>query len=220
MTRLLTGLGRLGDEDDGDRDCQSPTAELQTVRRQARRFHNELECVFEEMKALEKVPDSINDLFEAIHQLDRVSDAVQKTVMDTRMVPIGPLFTRFKRVIRDITRANGKEVRLVINGEKTKLDKRMIDELSDPLIHMVRNSADHGIELPDMREAAGKPREGTITLDAFHRGNHVVIQVRDDGAGLNTERILRKCLEKGLLTEADAQKMTPHQIHQMIWRRA
>ncbi len=217
MTRLLPGLGRLGDEDDGDRDCKSPAAELQTVRRQARRFHNELEGVFEEMKALEKVPDSINDLFEAIHQLDRVSDAVQKAVMDTRMVPIGPLFTRFKRVIRDITRANGKEVRLVINGEKTKLDKRMIDELSDPLIHMVRNSADHGIELPDVREAAGKPREGTITLDAFHRGNHVVIQVRDDGAGLNTERILRKCLEKGLLTEADAQKMTLHQIHQMIW---
>ncbi len=217
MTRLLTGLGRLGDEDDGDWDRQSPAAELQTVRRQARRFHNELEGVFEEMKALEKVPDSINDLFEAIHQLDRVSDAVQQTVMDTRMVPIGPLFTRFKRVIRDITRANGKEVRLVINGEKTKLDKRMIDELSDPLIHMVRNSADHGIELPGVREAAGKPREGTITLDAFHRGNHVVIQVRDDGAGLNTERILRKCLEKGLLTEADAQKMTPHQIHQMIW---
>ncbi len=217
MTRLLAGLGRLGDGDKGDRDRQSPAAELQTVRRQARRFHNELEGVFEEMKALQKVPDSINDLFEAIHQLDRVSDAVQQAVMDTRMVPIGPLFTRFKRVIRDITRANGKEVRLVINGEKTKLDKRMIDELGDPLIHMVRNSADHGIELPGVREAAGKPREGTITLDAFHRGNHVVIQVRDDGAGLNTQRILRKCLEKGLLTEADAQKMTPHQIQQMIW---
>src|SRR5208283_3506001 len=132
----------------------------------ARRFHNDLQGVFEEMKALERVPDSINDLFEAIHQLDRVSDAVQQAVMDTRMVPIGPLFTRFKRVIRDITRANGKEVRLVINGEKTKLDKRMIDELGDPLIHMVRNAADHGIELPEARAAAGKPRQGTITLDA------------------------------------------------------
>jgi two-component system chemotaxis sensor kinase CheA len=217
MTRLLTGLRRLGDDDDVDWDRQSPAAELQTVRRQARRFHSELEGIFEEMKALEEIPDSINDLFEAIHQLDRISDAVQQAAMDTRMVPIGPLFTRFKRVIRDITRANGKEIRLVINGEKTKLDKRMIDELSDPLIHMVRNSADHGIELPDVREAAGKPREGTITLDAFHRGNHVVIQVRDDGAGLNTERILRKCLDKGLFSEADAQKMTPHQIHQMIW---
>ena len=217
ITRLLASVRRLGDENKGDWERQSPGAELQTLRRQARRFHNELEGVVEEMKVLETVPDSINNLFEAIHQLDRVSGAVQQAVMDTRMVPIGPLFTRFKRVIRDIARANGKEVRLVINGEKTKLDKRMIDELGDPLIHMVRNAADHGIELPDVREAAGKPREGTITLDAFHRGNHVVIEVRDDGAGLNTERILWKCQEKGLLSEADAQKMTPHQIHQMIW---
>jgi two-component system chemotaxis sensor kinase CheA len=217
MGRLLAGLGRLGDENGAACDRQSPAAELQTVRRQARRFHNELQGVCEEMRVMEKVPDAINDLFEAIHQLDRVSGAVQQAVMDTRMVPIGPLFTRFKRVIRDITRGNGKEVRLAINGEKTKLDKRMIDELGDPLIHMVRNAADHGIELPGAREAAGKPREGTVTLDAFHRGNHVVIQVRDDGAGLNTQRIVRKCLEKGLLTEADAQKMTPHQIHQMIW---
>jgi two-component system chemotaxis sensor kinase CheA len=159
----------------------------------------------------------MNNLYDAIHQLDRVSDGIQKAVMDTRMIPIGPLFNRFKRVIRDITRANGKNIGLVINGEKTKLDKRMIDELGDPFIHMVRNSADHGIELPEDREAAGKPRQGTITLDAFHRGNYVVIQVRDDGAGLNVERILQKCLEKGLLSEAEAQRMTPHQIHQMIW---
>jgi two-component system chemotaxis sensor kinase CheA len=93
----------------------------------------------------------------------------------------------------------------------------MIDELGDPLIHMVRNSADHGIESPEVRAAAGKPAEGTITLDAFHRGNCVVIQVCDDGAGLNTERILRKCIEKGLLNETEGQRMTPHQIHQMIW---
>ena len=152
-----------------------------------------------------------------VHQLDRVSGAVQQAIMDTRMVPIGPLFNRFKRVIRDITRSNGKNIQLVINGEKTKLDKRMIDELGDPLIHMVRNSADHGIESPAVREAAGKPAEGTITLDAFHRGNCVVIQVCDDGAGLNTERIVRKCIEKGLLNESEAQRMTPHQIHQMIW---
>ena len=160
---------------------------------------------------------SLNDLFEAIHQLDRVSDGIQQSVMDTRMVPIGPLFTRFKRVIRDITRANGKSVRLVINGEKTKLDKRMIDELGDPLIHMVRNAADHGIEPPEVREAAGKPRAGDDHPRRLPPRQHIVIQVRDDGAGLNTERILRKCLEKGLLTEADAEKMTPHQIHQMIW---
>lgn len=217
MSRVLAGLGRLGDEDGGDPRREPGGAELESLRRQARRLHNDLQKLREEMWVMETIPDSINGLSEAVHQLDRVSDAVQQAVMDARMVPIGPLFNRFKRVVRDITRAGGKEIRLVIHGEKTKLDKRMIDELGDPLIHMVRNSADHGIELPGVREAAGKPREGTITLDAFHRGNHVVIQVRDDGAGLDTQRIVRKCLEKGLLNETEAQKMTPHQIHQMIW---
>jgi two-component system chemotaxis sensor kinase CheA len=93
----------------------------------------------------------------------------------------------------------------------------MIDELGDPLVHLVRNAVDHGIEAPDVREAAGKPREGTVTLDAFHRGNSVVIEVRDDGRGLDAERILRKCLEKGLVTKADAEQMTPQQIFQKIW---
>jgi two-component system, chemotaxis family, sensor kinase CheA len=133
------------------------------------------------------------------------------------MVPVGPLFARFHRVVRDISRAGGKQVRLDISGEKTELDKRMIDELGDPLVHLVRNSADHGIEPPDVREAAGKPRQGTVSLDAFHRGNSIVIQVRDDGKGLDAERILRKAVDKGLLTEADAERMTPQQIYQLIW---
>ncbi|OHB66529.1 MAG: hypothetical protein A2V70_05215, partial [Planctomycetes bacterium RBG_13_63_9] len=166
---------------------------------------------------LAETRDLVRDLFEAIHQLDRVSNDIQQTLMETRMVPIGPLFTRFKRVIRDITRANGKDIQLVICGEKTELDKRMIDELGDPLIHMVRNSADHGIESPEEREAAGKPRQGTVTLDAFHRGNSIIIRVSDDGKGLDTDGILQKCLKKGILSEADAAKMTPQQINQMIW---
>ncbi len=147
----------------------------------------------------------------------RVSDGIQQSVMDTRMVPIGPLFARFKRVVRDITRSTGKQARLEIRGENTELDKRMIDELGDPLVHLVRNSVDHGIEPPDVREAAGKPREGTVTLDAFHRGNSIVIEVRDDGKGLDADRILQKCLEKGLVTKADAEKMTTQQIYQKIW---
>ena len=105
----------------------------------------------------------------------------------------------------------------MINGEKTELDKRMIDELGDPLIHMVRNSADHGIESPEVRDAAGKPAQGTVTLDAFHRGNSIVIQVPDDGKGLDADRILAKAIEKGLVTEADAERMTPQQIYQLIW---
>lgn len=195
-------------------DLQS---ELQYLRSCARRIQADLEGFRREVNALAQARGSINHLFEAIHQLDRVADGIQQNVMDTRMVPIGPLFTRFKRVVRDITRSNGKLVNLVIDGEKTELDKRMIDELGDPLIHMVRNSADHGIESPEVREAAGKPREGTIRLDAFHRGNSIVIQVIDDGKGLDADRILRKALEKGLVSPADAEKLTRQQIYQLIW---
>jgi two-component system, chemotaxis family, sensor kinase CheA len=191
--------------------------ELDNIRGQARRVQGELEAVRRDVEVLSHMRTSVNDLFESIHQLELVSNEIQKSVMDTRMLPIGPLFTRFKRVIRDITRGNGKQINLVINGEKTELDKRMIDELGDPLIHMVRNSADHGIELPEVREAAGKPRQGTVTLDAFHRGNSIVIQVTDDGKGLDPDRIAKKAVEKGLITTADLEKMTRQQIYQLIW---
>jgi two-component system chemotaxis sensor kinase CheA len=191
--------------------------ELENIRAQARRVQTELEAVRRDVDVLAHMRTSVNDLFESIHQLELVSNDIQKSVMDTRMLPIGPLFGRFKRVIRDITRGNGKQINLVINGEKTELDKRMIDELGDPLIHMVRNSADHGIEPPEVREAAGKPRQGTVTLDAFHRGNSIVIQVTDDGKGLDPDRIAKKALEKGLVTAADLEKMTRQQIYQLIW---
>lgn len=217
LDKVFSALGKMASLDLGSEDQQDLQEELVALRSQARRVQTELEAVQREVQTFASVHASVNDLFEAIHQLDRVSDGIQQSVMDTRMVPIGPLFARFKRVIRDITRSNGKLIQLVVNGEKTELDKRMIDELGDPLIHMVRNSADHGIELPEVREAAGKPREGTVTLDAFHRGNSIIIQVCDDGKGLDPDRILRKALDKGIVTEADAERMTPHQIFQLIW---
>ncbi len=152
-------------------------AQVQHFHAQARRIQNELEAVRNEVQAVSEARNSVKDLLETIHQFDRVSNGIQQAVMDTRMVPIGPLFTRFNRVVRDIAREKGKDIRLEIRGEKTELDKRMIDELSDPLIHMVRNSADHGIQPPEAREAAGKPRRGTVTLEAFHRGNSIVVRV-------------------------------------------
>lgn len=214
LSSLLDRVASTGESGGGKTQWQS---ELEGMRSQARRLQNELESVRREIASLTQARNAMNDLFEAVHQLDRVTDGIQRSVMDTRMVPIGPLFSRFKRVVRDITRTNGKAVRLEINGEKTELDKRMIDELGDPLIHMVRNSADHGIELPEVREAAGKPREGTITLDAFHRGNSILIQVTDDGKGLDPERILSKAIEKGLVNPADADKLTRQQIFALIW---
>jgi two-component system, chemotaxis family, sensor kinase CheA len=161
--------------------------------------------------------DEVNDLFEAIHLLDRVSDGIQQGVMNMRMLPIGPLFSRFHRVLRDLMRTNGKEIHLEISGETTELDKRMIDELADPMIHMIRNSADHGIELPEVRLAAGKPRHGTISLSAFHRGSNIIIRVSDDGHGLDPDRIRAKAVERGLVSAADAERMTPQQIRQLVW---
>jgi two-component system, chemotaxis family, sensor kinase CheA len=161
--------------------------------------------------------DGVGDLYETIHMLDRVSDGIQQGVMNMRMLPIGPLFSRFHRVIRDLTRANGKEIRLDISGEATELDKRMIDELGDPLIHIVRNCADHGIESPEARHSAGKPRYGTISLCAFHRGSNIFIQVSDDGRGLDTARILAKAVERGLVSPADAERLTPREIYQLIF---
>jgi len=222
--QLLHSLDRAFCELDkmsgGDRlrlDGNHLQTQVQHFHAQALRIQNEMEAVRNEVQAVSQARDSVKDLMETIHQFDRVSNGIQQAVMDTRMVPIGPLFTRFNRVVRDISREKSKDIRLDIRGEKTELDKRMIDELSDPLIHMVRNSADHGIELPEVREAAGKTRQGTVTLEALHRGNSIVIRVSDDGKGLDTDRIVSKCVEKGILTKADAEKMTPHQIHQMIW---
>ena len=216
---LNRALGELNKMSDGELriDDRHIEARMQQFHLQARRIQSELETVRNEVQTVGRARESVKELLETIHQFDRVSNGIQQAVMDTRMVPIGPLFNRFNRVVRDIAREKGKDIRLEIRGEKTELDKRMIDELSDPLIHMVRNSADHGIESPEAREAAGKPRRGTVTLEAFHRGNSIVIRVSDDGKGLDTERIIRKCLEKGILTESDAERMTPPQIHQMIW---
>ncbi len=197
---------------------QSASAkQFDSIRGDVRRLQNDLQAVHSDLQQLTELRTWMHDLFEAVHELGRVSDGIQKSVMDTRMVPIGPLFTRFKRVIRDITRTNSKEIDLQILGAKTELDKRMIDELGDPLIHMVRNSADHGVELPDDREAAGKPRRGTVTLDAFHRGNSIVVQVIDDGKGLHVDKILAKAIEKGIIDQADGARLTDHEIYQLVW---
>ncbi|WP_435009905.1 chemotaxis protein CheA [Tundrisphaera lichenicola] len=184
---------------------------------QFRRLRENFKVIQDELDAMRRGRDQINALSEAIHQLARVTDGIQKGVLDTRMVPIGPLFERFQRVIRDLRVLSNKEVTLHIEGEKTELDKRMIDELADPLIHMVRNSVDHGLEMPDEREKAGKPRSGTVTLHASHRGNSVVIIVGDDGRGIDSERVREKVVAKGLLSAEEARRLTDRQLVGYIW---
>jgi two-component system chemotaxis sensor kinase CheA len=154
---------------------------------------------------------------EAIDQLTRISDMLQQSVLDTRMVPVAPLFNRFKRVVRDLSTERGKKVDLVIRGEKTELDKRMIDELGDPLVHLVRNSIDHGLEAPDVRLTRGKRETGTIVLEASHSGNTVFIRVRDDGGGIDAARIRSKIVDRGLLGAAAVEELTDAQAVDYIW---
>ncbi len=154
---------------------------------------------------------------EAIDQLTRVSDNLQRGVLGTRMVPVAPLFNRFRRVVRDLSMDRGKKVNLQIRGEKTELDKRMIDELGDPLVHLVRNSIDHGLEPPATRIERGKAEVGTISLEASHSGNSIFIHIRDDGGGINVQKIKQRLVENGLLTASAAEQLSDEQAIDYIW---
>lgn len=149
----------------------------------------------------------LTDLVETIEQMDRVTTDLQTVVMKVRMVPVGQVFNRFPRMVRDLSRELNKEVNLIIQGEETELDRTVIDEIGDPLVHLLRNSIDHGIEHPTERQAKGKNPVGDIRLIARHEGNNVIIMVEDDGKGINPDIIKQKALEKGLITVAEAEKM-------------
>jgi two-component system chemotaxis sensor kinase CheA len=157
------------------------------------------------------------DLAAAVDFLSFVTSDLQMAVLKTRMQPIGKIFNRFTRTVRDLARDLGKEVRLVIEGSETELDKSVIDELGDPLIHLLRNSVDHGIEKPQVRKERGKPETGTITLAALHAGNNILIEIRDDGKGIDAEVIKAKAIATKLVSSEDAERMTPHQILDFIF---
>ncbi|MFM7590726.1 MAG: chemotaxis protein CheA, partial [Isosphaeraceae bacterium] len=184
---------------------------------QLRNLRDEFGAMLHELGRTRQARQSLDDLNEAVHQLTLVCDGLQKGVLDTHMIPIGPLFERFRRVIRDLSHATCKEIWLKITGESTELDKRVIDELADPLVHMVRNAGDHGLETPDDREKAGKPRVGTISLGAAHSGDRVTITVSDDGRGINAERIRKEIVEKGLVDQATASRLTDRELVAYIW---
>jgi two-component system chemotaxis sensor kinase CheA len=139
-----------------------------------------------------------------LSQLARITDDIQRTAMSMRMIPVGQLFQKTSRLVRDLSRKAGKQVELELTGEETELDRNIVEELADPLMHMVRNSVDHGIESPEERVRAGKPPMARVTLKAGHQAGHIVIQISDDGRGLPREKILRKAREKGLIS-ADAE---------------
>jgi len=213
LTRGLDGLADIKTGSASSSSGGSPDRWSAHVRRVRENFR----AIQDELVLIREAREQVKALSEAIHSLGRVSDGLQKGLLDTRMVPIGPLFERFRRVIRDLSLSADKEVLLQIGGEKTELDKRMIDELSDPLIHMVRNAVDHGLEPPGQREALGKPRAGTVSLLASHRGNSIVITVSDDGRGIDCERLRHKVVAKGLLGEAEARELPDRELIAYIW---
>lgn len=159
--------------------------------------------------------EQYTDLLRGVDDLAQHTRELQEAVMAVRMQPVKSIFSRMPRIVRDIAQQLGKEIRLVTSGEQTEVDKTIIEQLSDPLTHMIRNAADHGIELPDVREAAGKPRMGTVMLNAYHQGGRILIEVSEDGAGLNREKILSKAREKNLIAQ-DAQ-LSDEAIEQLIF---
>ncbi len=152
-----------------------------------------------------------------LQRLSNVTAELQEGVMKTRMQPIGNAWQKLPRIVRDLSGELGKQIELEMHGADTELDRQVLDLIKDPLTHMVRNSADHGLETPAERAAGGKPEQGTIRLSAYHEGGHIIICIADNGRGLNTERIKAKAVQNGLVSEADLEKMTEAQIHKFIF---
>ena len=166
-------------------------------------------------------PDDLRAIAEALNlsaaRLSFITDELQTTGLKTRMVPIETVFRRFPRLVRDVAHGLGKEVELIVRGEDTELDKTMVELVGDPLVHLIRNSLDHGLEMPELRASKGKRREGTIRLEAQQEGDQIVISIKDDGAGIDPERIARKAVERGLVTPERVQLLNRAEILDFIF---
>lgn len=152
-----------------------------------------------------------------MQDVDLVTSELQSSIMNTRMQPVGSVFAKFPRIMRDLSRKMGKEIELELIGQDVELDKSIIEALADPLTHLVRNSADHGIESPDARESKGKPRQGSVRLRAYHEGGQVNIDITDDGAGVDPEKLKRKAIDRGIITEEASEKMNDREALRLIF---
>ena len=161
---------------------------------------------------------AVENLSETVSFLDLVTSDMQLSVLKMRMQPLQKVFGKFPRVVRDIASAMGKDIELKISGEETEVDRSVIEHIGDPLIHIIRNAIDHGIEPPDVRRARGKKEQGVISIDASQRGTQVLIQVSDDGRGIDIDRVKRKAVENGLVTAEDAERMTEEAAIQLIFQ--
>ncbi len=162
-----------------------------------------------------KEESSLDEIAEAFSFADGLHLELQETILKTRMVPVGPLFRQFNRTVRDVAKSHGKFARLQIEGEEVEVDTSVVEHLKDPLVHMIRNALDHGIEPPETRQKNGKPPAGTIQVRAQHEGGNILVEVCDDGAGLNRERIVEVARKRGLI--ADAEKLSDDEVYQLIF---
>jgi two-component system chemotaxis sensor kinase CheA len=185
--------------------------ELVLAKNRLIKIYNDVEERYEGEKFLE-------ELNQVVSSISIVTTDLQIAVMKTRMLPIGKVFNKFPRLVRDLSRELGKKVKLIIEGEDTELDKSIIEEIGDPLVHMIRNSVDHGIEPPEERKKAGKPEEGTVWLRAYNEGNMIVIEIKDDGKGMDPEMLKQKAVEKGIITENEAANMNDKEAFMLIFK--
>lgn len=197
------------------------TAHSKTIRVSIERL-DILMNLFEELVIdrgrLQSISQGVNDpeLTDTVERMSRTMGDLQHIVLTMRMIPIETVFNRFPKMIRSLSRELNKKINLEIIGADTELDRTVIDEIGDPLVHLIRNSVDHGIESPEERLAKGKPEEGTVILRAYHSGNYVFIEIEDDGAGINKEKVVKKAISKGILTPDAASKLSDQQINELI----
>jgi two-component system, chemotaxis family, sensor kinase CheA len=168
---------------------------------------------------LEQISQDLNnqELQETVERMSRISGDLQNIILNMRMVPVETVFNRFPRMVRQLARDLNKKINLEIVGAETELDRTVIDEIGDPLVHLIRNALDHGVETPDVRTSCGKPEEGNVLLKAYHSGNHVFIEIEDDGAGINREKVLEKAIKNKIISAQAAAGLTNKQVYELIF---
>lgn len=179
---------------------------------------NRLLKIYDDVEERYEGEKFLEELNQVVSQLSIITTDVQLAVMKTRMQPIAKVFNKFPRVVRDLSRELGKQIELEITGEETELDKSIVEEIGDPIMHMIRNSCDHGVEDPATRAASGKPEKGIVQLKAYNEGNHIVVEITDDGKGLDANALKYKAIEKNLITEREADQMSDKEAFALIFK--
>jgi two-component system chemotaxis sensor kinase CheA len=206
---LMNQVGELVVSRSGFSQLSTDMRELQLILKQSQRLDS---------RAMQQLKEITNKIQEATISLGRVTTELQENVMKVRMLPIAQLFSRYPRLVHDLARSTQKKVDLEFSGEETELDKMVIEQLADPLVHIIRNAVDHGIEDKATRRQKGKPENGVIRLEAYHEGNYVVIEISDDGRGIDTVLIKKRAVEKGFVDDTELEEMNEQEIMALIMR--